>query len=171
LFTSGAIIYAYVGGNPVNAIDPLGLSHETPQSFERCQQYCATKGLTAKPITPYRFGIFHIDWCECDTDCPIDSDQNRVNSANKPYNDTGLSEAARAWDKHSPRPGSSFDPLRGNVEQKNATASEFIKKLLNDPNAVREDLSGGGVDYRLPNGQGARWNADGSFSGLLDPKR
>jgi hypothetical protein len=26
LFASGAIIYAYVGGNPVNAVDPLGLT-------------------------------------------------------------------------------------------------------------------------------------------------
>lgn len=29
----------------------------------------------------------------------------------------------------------------------------------------------GGVEYRLPNGKGIRYNSDSSFSGLLDPKR
>jgi hypothetical protein len=32
LFASGAIIYAYVGGDPVNAVDPLGLETVSEQS-------------------------------------------------------------------------------------------------------------------------------------------
>ena len=94
-----------------------------------------------------------------------------VNSANKPVNAQGLSEAARAWEKHAGRQGGTFDPLKGNVTQKNAVASEFVKGVLENPNTIKTELSRGGVEYRLPNGQGIRYNADGSFSGFLDPKR
>ena len=94
-----------------------------------------------------------------------------VNSANKPVNAQGLSEAARAWEKHAGRQGGTFDPLKGNVTQKNAAASEFVKGVLENPNTIRTELSRGGVEYRLPNGQGIRYNADGSFSGFLDPKK
>ncbi|WNJ81575.1 hypothetical protein RJE46_10225 [Cedecea neteri] len=42
-----------------------------------------------------------------------------VSSANEPINDQGLSSAARAWEKHAGRSGCTFDPLKGNVTQKN----------------------------------------------------
>ena len=94
-----------------------------------------------------------------------------IKSANKPVNAQGLSEAAKAWEKHAGRQGGTFDPLKGNVTQKNAAASEFVKGVLENPNTIRTELSRGGVEYRLPNGQGIRYNADGSFSGFLDPKK
>ncbi|KJJ85654.1 hypothetical protein OMAG_000479 [Candidatus Omnitrophus magneticus] len=43
--------------------------------------------------------------------------------------------------------------------------------MLNNKNTVRTDLSKGGIEYRLPDGRGVRYNSDGSFSGFLDPKR
>ncbi|WP_075508668.1 VENN motif pre-toxin domain-containing protein [Gilliamella sp. App2-1] len=94
-----------------------------------------------------------------------------VNSANKPVNAQGLSEAARAWEKHAGRQGGTFEALKGYVTQKNAAASKFVKEVLENPNTIRTELSRGGVEYRLPNGQGIRYNADGSFSGFLDPKK
>ncbi|WP_240042454.1 DUF637 domain-containing protein, partial [Photorhabdus khanii] len=94
-----------------------------------------------------------------------------VSSANKPMNPQGLSEAARAWEKHAGRQGGTFEPLKGNVAKKNATANKFVNEVLLNPDTVKTELSRGGVEYRLPDGRGVRYNADGSFSGVLDPKR
>ncbi len=94
-----------------------------------------------------------------------------LSSANKPINEQGLSAAARAWEKHAGRPGGVFEPLKGNHVQKNETANKFINEVLNNTNTVKTDLSRGGVEYRLPDGRGIRYNSDGSFSGLLDPKK
>lgn len=92
-------------------------------------------------------------------------------AADQPYNDSGLSAAARAWDKHAGRPGGTFEPLTGSIADKNAAASDFVSSVLNNPNTTRTELSRGGVEFRLPSGQGIRFNADGSFSGILDPKK
>lgn len=94
-----------------------------------------------------------------------------ASSANKPINNQGLSAAARAWEKHAGRQGGVFEPLKGNTAQKNEAASNFVNEVLNNKETVRTDLSRGGVEYRLPNGKGIRYNSDGSFSGFLDPKR
>ncbi|CAG9416141.1 hypothetical protein NVI2019_PEGOAJLN_01317 [Providencia alcalifaciens] len=93
-----------------------------------------------------------------------------ISSANKPINNQGLSAAARAWEKHAGRPNGIFDPLAGNPTQKNAVAEQFIKSVLRDPQRVKNNLSGGAFEYRLPNGKGIRYNADGSFNTVLDPK-
>ncbi|HHY6312615.1 TPA: hypothetical protein ACV5TO_004934 [Salmonella enterica] len=94
-----------------------------------------------------------------------------ISSANKPINGQGMSAAARAWEKHAGREGGTFEPLKGNVVQKNEFASNFVNDVLSNPSTVRTELSRGGVEYRLPSGQGIRYNSDGSFSGFLDPKR
>jgi len=94
-----------------------------------------------------------------------------ISSANKPINDQGMSAAARAWEKHAGRQGGTFEPLKGNVSQKNEAANQFVTEVLNNPNTVRTELSRGGVEFRSPDGKGVRYNGDGSFSGFLDPKR
>ncbi|WP_404462751.1 hypothetical protein [Providencia rettgeri] len=94
-----------------------------------------------------------------------------ISSANKPINKQGLSAAARAWDKHAARPNGVFEPLNGNPAQKNAAAENFIREIFNDPKVVRNDLGGGAFEYRLPSGKGVRYNTDGSFNTVLDPKK
>ena len=94
-----------------------------------------------------------------------------LNAAAQPYNQSGLSVLARAWAKHSGREGSTFAPLTGNAAQQNATAQSWLRSLLNNPDVARRQLSGGAFEYRLPNGQGARFNANGSFNTVLDPAR
>ncbi len=94
-----------------------------------------------------------------------------VSSANEPINEQGLSAAARAWEKHAGRPGGIFEPLKGNPTQKSEAANQFVSEVLNNKNTVKTDLSRGGVEYRLPDGRGVRYNSDGSFSGFLDPKK
>ncbi|HGK4782509.1 TPA: VENN motif pre-toxin domain-containing protein, partial [Enterobacter cloacae] len=97
--------------------------------------------------------------------------ENLISSANKPINGQGMSAAARAWEKHAGREGGTFEPLKGNVTQKNEAASKFVNDVLSNPGTAKTELSRGGVEYRLPNGQGIRYNSDGSFSGFLDPRR
>ncbi|MEY0161946.1 hypothetical protein AB7W12_03855 [Providencia rettgeri] len=82
-----------------------------------------------------------------------------------------LSSAVRAWDKHAARPSGVFEPLNGNPAQKNAAAENFIREIFKDPKVVRNDLGGGAFEYRLPSGKGVRYNADGSFNTVLDPKK
>lgn len=101
---------------------------------------------------------------------PVFTEDYLVSSANKPINNQGLSAAARAWEKHAGRPNGIFEPLAGNPIQKNAVAEQFIKSVLRDPLRVKNNLSGGAFEYRLPNGKGIRYNADGSFNTVLDPK-
>jgi len=96
---------------------------------------------------------------------------NLISSANKPINGQGMSAAVRAWEKHAGREGGTFEPLKGNVAQKNESASKFVSDVLSNPGTVKTVLSRGGVEYRLPSGQGIRYNADGSFSGFLEPRR
>ena len=94
-----------------------------------------------------------------------------LNAANAPASKQGLSEVARAWDKHALRAGSTFKPLTGNVANKNEMGSKFIQGVLDNPKTIRSELGRGGVEYRGPTGQGFRLDADGTFSGVLDPKR
>lgn len=60
--------------------------------------------------------------------------------------------------------------MKGNPAQKNEAANNFVSEVLNNTSTVRTNLSRGGVEYRLPDGRGIRYNGDGSFSGFLDPK-
>ncbi|MCU7368271.1 hemagglutinin repeat-containing protein [Pantoea stewartii] len=94
-----------------------------------------------------------------------------ISSANEPINEQGLSAAARAWEKHAGRPGGVFEPLKGNPTQKSEAANQFVNEVLNNKSTIKTELSRGGVEYRLPDGRGVRYNSDGSFSGFLDPKK
>ncbi|MEQ4531317.1 MAG: hypothetical protein ABN478_08460, partial [Mixta sp.] len=93
-----------------------------------------------------------------------------LRSANKAINEQGLSAAARAWEKHAGRPGGVFEPLKGNIEQKNEAASRFVNEVLNNRHTVKTGLSRGGMEYRLSDGRGLRYNSDETLSGFLDPK-
>ncbi|WP_193751854.1 VENN motif pre-toxin domain-containing protein [Pantoea dispersa] len=94
-----------------------------------------------------------------------------ISSANEPINEQGLSAAARAWEKYAGRPGGVFEPLKGNPTQKSKAANQFVNEVLNNKSTIKTELSRGGVEYRLPDGRGVRYNSDGSFSGFLDPKK
>ena len=90
-------------------------------------------------------------------------------------NQTGLSNAARAWDKHAEREGSAIEKATGGVDAKNARASEFVDSVLNDPARTVEAYThpnyGDIIDIRKPDGSGLRYNQDGSFMGFIDPSK
>lgn len=91
--------------------------------------------------------------------------------ATSAQNGTGLSKLSRAWDKHSPREPGYYPPLTGNIDAKNATTEAWLRDLLQNPTTEKVPLGRGGVEYRAPDGTGARWNSDGQFSGVLNPRR
>ncbi|MGA6539644.1 RHS repeat-associated core domain-containing protein [Stenotrophomonas sp. NPDC101269] len=94
-----------------------------------------------------------------------------LRAANKPFNATGLSVAARKLEHHATRPGGTFAAPTGSVAQKNEAAGRVVEGLLKSPDTVKTSLSGGGAEYRGASGQGVRFEADGSFNTFLDPKR
>lgn len=94
-----------------------------------------------------------------------------LQAANKPFNATGLSVAARKLEQHATRPGGTFAAPTGSVAQKNEAAGRVVEGLLKNPDTVKTSLSGGGTEYRGASGQGVRFDADGSFNTFLDPKR
>lgn len=56
-----------------------------------------------------------------------------------------MSVAARAWEKHAGREGGTFEPLKGNVAQKNESASKFVSYVLSNPGTVKTELSRGSL--------------------------
>jgi hypothetical protein len=91
-------------------------------------------------------------------------------AANRAYNGTGQTQAARAWDKHdTSRPGGTYPVATGNQAAKNVNAENFVRNTMNHPSVVVTNLPRGGTQYRLPNGQGFRIEPNGNFN-LLDPR-
>ncbi len=97
-----------------------------------------------------------------------------MKAANAPINKMGVSQAARAWDKHaisnSKRNGGLFKTLKGGVESKNKQAADFIRGVMTNKSTVKESMTRGGTSYRLPNGKGFAHEANGKIN-FLDPSR
>jgi len=94
-----------------------------------------------------------------------------LQAANKPFNATDLSVAARKLEQHATRPGETFAAPTESVAQKNEAAGRMVEGFLKNPDTVKTSLSGGGAEYRGASGQGVRFEAVGSFNTFLDPKR
>jgi RHS repeat-associated protein len=94
-----------------------------------------------------------------------------IKAASVEFKNSGLSVAARKIESHSQRIGGTFAKLSGSISEKNTQAAKIVSDILKSPDAVRTELSGGGVEYRIgQNGQGVRFNKDGSFNTVLDPR-
>jgi hypothetical protein len=93
-------------------------------------------------------------------------------AASQQFNNTGFTNAARALDKHAAgdRRTGTFPKLSGNVAAKNNRAQQIVDGIIRNPNSTFTNLRRGGLDVRVPNGSGVRFNSDGSFNTLLDPK-
>ena len=128
------------------------------------QELALDAGLTVAPVPPILRGIqMYRSWRA------LRQIDRLVDAANVPIAKDGLSAAARALSKHSQRAGGTFERATGNVAQRNSQAERVLREILGHPDAVRTNLSRGGFEVRLPNGQGVRYNAGDVFSGFLDP--
>jgi RHS repeat-associated protein len=96
------------------------------------------------------------------------------NAANKviPDNNMGLTVGSRALDKHANKQGgrgtTPFPKLKGGPKERNRVAAEQVDDIITSPDAVFVRLGGGGLEVRIPDGRGARWDSDGSFSGFVN---
>ena len=89
----------------------------------------------------------------------------------------GLTAVGRALQKHGDRVGSAFPKAVGNPSAINVQGEKVLKEILTNPNVQRTvnannigRYGGTVVDYKIPNGIGARFNADESkFIGFLEP--
>jgi hypothetical protein len=93
------------------------------------------------------------------------------NAANQPLGRGSLTRAGRALDKHAAgqrQVDSSFPRLSGSNADKNQIAKQQVNEILSSPNAIFRKLGRGGIEARLPDGRGIRFNKDGSFSGFID---
>ena len=99
--------------------------------------------------------------------------QQLSTSAMKPINKEGLTEAARALTKHASgqRLTGTFPKLSGGILKQNEEAQKIVNGILNNPESTFTRLGRGGLNVRAPDGQGLRFESDGTLSGFLDPKR
>jgi hypothetical protein len=102
--------------------------------------------------------------------------QNQLfKSAVEPFNNSTLSNAGRALTKHPELVGLTKDTLRQTYRldsQLNEVASEQLKNIMRNGTqtieyAGRSQTSV--IQYRLPNGYGARFNMNGSFQTFIQP--
>ncbi len=96
------------------------------------------------------------------------------NAANKviPGNKMGLTVGGRGLDKHANQQGgrgtTPFPKLKGGPKERSRVAAEQVDDIITSPDAVFVRLGGGGLEVRIPDGRGARWDSDGSFSGFVN---
>jgi len=84
----------------------------------------------------------------------------------------GLTIAGRSLQKHGNRTGSLFPRVKGTVEEINSQGESVLMNILTNPKVTtttRHHAKFGDVlEYRIPDGQGARFSADGkTFIGFL----
>jgi RHS repeat-associated protein len=97
-----------------------------------------------------------------------------LNAGRQPSKGGLLTAAGRALQKHFNRAGSLFQKVKGNEAAINAEAEKVLEAILKDPNVTVSTRHHGSLgyitEYKLPNGQGARFAEDGShFWGFLEP--
>jgi hypothetical protein len=103
--------------------------------------------------------------------CDPSNFDDYARSANQSYNSTKNSptNAGRALQKHSGRGQGFPDTSAMSPGDINAAAQEIIEEILTNPASQCFVDSKGRTNVRLPNGQGARWDSNGNFIGLIGP--
>jgi YD repeat-containing protein len=85
-----------------------------------------------------------------------------------PGNNMGLTVGGRTLDKHANQQGgrgtTPFPKLKGGPKERSRVAAEQVDDIITSPDAVFVRLGRGGLEVRIPDGRGARWDSDGSFN-------
>jgi len=165
-------LYAYVGNDPVNMVDPSG----------KVAQACLVPAFTPVCVTAVEAAVngtgalvvvgisIYSEIASDDSPAPPDPESgNEPDPADKSGK---LSKSGRALDKHGGREGSAFPEATGDPDSKNQQEQEVLDGIANDPNSTtKEGNRFGGTDVIAPDGRGTRFDKEGKFRGFLEPKR
>lgn len=88
-------------------------------------------------------------------------------------NEYGISPIARAIDKHSSRPGSVYEAVKGSPYEKNIAGQKLVENIMNNPDSVVFSKNTGRfgpvIDIVSPDGRTLRFDINGKFVGVLEP--
>lgn len=184
----GLNLYAYVGGDPVNATDPFGNIAPAIVAYLRCVALCAAEAalanaLAGNPVCPDEIVencalecLNPLEWLKLGKLSklsklkPVD-DLSKSGQSKDPADKSGqLTRAVRALQKHGSRTGSAFPEAKGNPSQKNQQGQDVLDDILTTPGSTtKQGNRFGGIDIIAPDGRGARFDANGEFRGFLEP--
>lgn len=107
---------------------------------------------------------------------PPPGDDHRANAASGKESDPAdksgkLTRAGRALQKHGSREGSAFPSPQGGPAQMNAEGQNILERITRSSSRIEPGNRFGGVDVYHESGMGARFDADGTFRGFLEPPR
>jgi len=92
-----------------------------------------------------------------------------IRDSGKKHDRGGLSRAGRAQQKHGDRQGGILPKPTGTIEEVNQQGQKTLEDILDHPEAQHVSNRRGGTDVKIPNGPGARFDADGNFDTFLEP--
>ena len=103
---------------------------------------------------------------------PLGGSANLMKAATAPSKG-GLTSVGRALQKHGSRSGSLFPKATGNAASINAQGKSVLQNIISHPNAStvtrHHGRFGNIMEIKIPNGQGARFSADGkTFFGFIE---
>ena len=129
-----------------------------------------TGGLLPNPI--FRNGTIAVNTTQA-ANAAKNTLQKLLDAANV-LDRNGLTVVGRALQKHGSRSGTSFPRATGSPTAINSQGEKFLKEIITNPsvstNARHHARFGNILEYKLPNGQGARFSSDGSkFLGFIEP--
>ncbi len=168
-------LYAYVGNDPVNNLDPTGKTTTAAGAAAGCAltgPACpagAVVGAVAGTLIG-AVGVFVYN--EMSDDAPATPDPESGNEPDPADKSGELTKSGRALQKHGSRAGSAFPPATGNSDSKNQQGQGVLEGIVNDPDSTStEGNRFGGTDVTSSDGRGVRFDKDGKFRGFLEPKR
>jgi uncharacterized protein RhaS with RHS repeats len=165
-------LYAYVGNDPVNMVDPTGKTTTTAGAligFTIAGPPGALVGAVAGTV----IGVVGVlVYNEMSGDSPETPDPDSGNDPDPADKSGKLTKSGRALQKHGSRPGSAFPPATGNAEEKNRQGQGVLEDITNNPDSTSSEGNRfGGTDVTSPDGKGARYDENGKFRGFLEPKK
>ena len=185
--SGGLNLYSYVNGNPVNAVDPLGLYIESSVDVASIAvgyssylnnlnsgNYGAaaldTAGIVvdavmlALPVATVGAGYW-IKGSRCA------SSLDDLSKAAGAIDKGGFTKAGRSLQKHGSRPGSKWSQSDINVnspQQANSRGQNLVDDALTTPGSKVVPNRRGGTDVITPDGRTIRYNRDGTFQGFRE---